>query len=117
MSKVPTPQQIPPTAQKVAGALRSVISASQQLIETNPSTINNLQPIYLQFYANPIFTIILGMPTQHQPVPTPLDNKLHGQLDDITSTLKALSQTVDGLKTKLGSKATPSKPMPTASKD
>ncbi|KAH9992189.1 hypothetical protein BJV74DRAFT_795798 [Russula compacta] len=111
MSSFPAPHQIPPTAQQVTGALRSVITASQQLIETNPSTINNLRPIFLQFYANPIFTIILGLPTQHQPTPPMPKHQLSSRLDDIVSMLKALSQTVDGLKNKPGGKTpTPNTP-------
>ncbi|KAH9959570.1 hypothetical protein BJV74DRAFT_917148 [Russula compacta] len=116
MSSFPMPHQIPPTAQQVTGALRSVITASQQLIETNPSTINDLRPIFLQFYANPIFTIVLGLPTQHQPTPPMPEHQLSSQLDDIVSMLKALSQTVDGLKNNPGGKTpTPNTP-PSASK-
>ena len=86
------------TPQQIAGTLRSAILASQHLIESNPSTINDLRPIFLQFYANPIFTIILGLPTQHpltQPAP-PMEPTLQQKLDSITSTLAALTQTVEG---------------------
>ncbi|KAH9977528.1 hypothetical protein BJV74DRAFT_798541 [Russula compacta] len=103
MSSFPMPHQIPPTAQQATGALRSVITASQQLIETNPSTINDLWPIFLQFYANPIFTIVLGLPTQHQPTPPMPEHQLSSHLDDIT---------VDGLKNKPGGKSpTPNTPL------
>lgn len=57
--------------QHIVGALCSVINHSQQLIEHNPMTINELRPIYLHLYANPIFMLILVMPTQQTHTPLP----------------------------------------------
>ena len=79
MLKIPTPYQIPPTPQQVNRVLHSVILSSQHLIELDPGTIQDLRPIFLNFYANPIFTIILGLPTQAPQTPphfTNLDVKL-----------------------------------------
>lgn len=111
MSNVPTPYQILPTP---AEAFRSVVLSSQHLIENNPSTINDLRPIFLQFYANPIFTIVQGLPTQQQPIqPVPLTEPLLQQkLDSITSTLAALSQTMKGLMPKPGVKNPSPTPLP-----
>ena len=72
MSKIPMPQQIPPIPQQIDGVLHLVILSSQHLIESDLGTIQDLRPIFLNFYANPIFTIILGLPTQMpQTPPTP----------------------------------------------
>ena len=64
MSKFPMPQQIPPTPQQIDRVLHLVNLSSQHLIESDPGTIQDLRPIFLNFYANPIFTIVLGLPTQ-----------------------------------------------------
>ena len=78
MSKIPMPQQILSTPQQVDRVLCSVILSSQHLIELDPGTIQDLRPIFLNFYANPVFTIILGLPTQTTqtpPHPTNLEAK------------------------------------------
>jgi len=97
MPDFPASQQQPPSTQRIAGALRSVLNASQELITSNPEAIHNLRQTYLQFYAHPVFTLILGIPSQNSASPqTP--QPLQKQLDTITSSIQALSKTVEGLK-------------------
>ncbi|KAH9969349.1 hypothetical protein BJV74DRAFT_990613 [Russula compacta] len=100
MSNIPTLPNILPTVQHVAGVLSSVVLSSQQLLQANPGCTTDLRPIFLQFYFNPVFTLILGIPTQQTSTPTPPDKLLSARLDSITSTLQEMSQTVDRLKPK-----------------
>jgi hypothetical protein len=70
MSNIPTPKEIPPTPQQVDATLRSVITASQTLINTDPRHYTNLRATFMQFYSHPTFQLILGLPTQNTPTVT-----------------------------------------------
>jgi len=95
MSDFPTSQQ-PPSAQRIAAVLRSVLNASQELITSNPEAIHDLRQTYLQFYAHPVFVLILGILPQNSASPQS-SQPLQKQLDAITGSIRALSKTVEGL--------------------
>ncbi|KAH9963329.1 hypothetical protein BC827DRAFT_162465 [Russula dissimulans] len=85
------------TPQRIAGTLLSVIQATQQLLNSDPSSLTELRSTYLQFYSYPIFTLVLGIPT-HQPTTTPPpQQQLQKQLDSIVNSIQSLSKTVDSL--------------------
>jgi hypothetical protein len=113
MSKVPTPKEIPPTPQQVDATLRSVISASQTLINGDPRHVTNLRATFLQFYSHPTFQLILGLPSQSTHTPPMPDNQLKAELLEIKSTITALSKAVTGLQPKAkGPQAPQSQPPP-----
>ncbi|KAN0105780.1 hypothetical protein V8E52_010690, partial [Russula decolorans] len=97
MSNIPTPKEIPPTPQQVDATLRSVITASQTLINTDPRHYTNLRATFMQFYSHPTFQLILGLPTQNTPTQPPPDNQLKAELSEIKSTISALSKAVNSL--------------------
>lgn len=100
MSNFPTPKEIPPTPQQVDATLRSVIAASQTLINGDPRHYTNLRATFMQFYSHPTFQLILGLPTQHTHAQPPTDNQLKTELSEMKSTISALSQAVIGLQPK-----------------
>ncbi|KAI0282648.1 hypothetical protein BC826DRAFT_1110719 [Russula brevipes] len=112
MSNIPTPQQHPPTPQRIAGSLVSIISAVQELLSSAPDTALELRPTFLQFYAHPISALILGLPSHSTPQ-TSLPNQQ--QFDKITNTLSTLMKTVEGLRAPPAAKPQKhdSPPMPT----
>ena len=94
MSNIPTPKNFPPTTQQVDATLRSVIAASQTLINEDPKHFTNLRATFMQFYSHPTFQLILGLPAQQiQTHPSP-DNQLKAELAEIKSTIAALSKAV-----------------------
>jgi hypothetical protein len=100
MSNFSTPKEIPPTPQQVDTTLRSVITASQTLINADPRHYTNLRATFMQFYSHPTFQLILGLPSQTTSTQSPLDNQLKAELTDIKSTISALSKAMNGLQPK-----------------
>ncbi|KAI0282958.1 hypothetical protein BC826DRAFT_1061854 [Russula brevipes] len=91
MPKIPTPRDIPPSTQQIAAVLSSALTASQKLISDNPEAIKDLRPIFLNIYAHPTFSLILGIPTQ-QP---PNHPAIQEQLNVIKTHLQTLSKAVE----------------------
>lgn len=113
MSNIPTPKAIPPTTQQVNATLRSVIAASQTLINEDPRHFAELRATFLQFYSHPTFQLLLGLPSQQTPTQPPLDNQLKAELTEIKSTISALSKAVNGQQPKAkGTQAPTTHPPP-----
>ena len=108
MSKIPTPQQIPPTTQQVEATLRFALTASHALLGMDPGNIVQLRTTFLHFYSHPTFQLILGIPSQSPAQTTPLNSQLHAELLGIKSTIQTLSKAVHDLQPK-GVKAPPQK--------
>ncbi|KAF8493785.1 hypothetical protein F5888DRAFT_1806112 [Russula emetica] len=100
MSNIPTPTAISPTPQQISGSLKSVLMAAQKLISSDSKHLPDLRTSFLQFYHNPTFQLILGLPTQNQHAPSPPDNQLRAELADLKSSISALSKTVASLQPK-----------------
>lgn len=66
----------------------------------SPAQLGELRNIFIQFYANPTFQLISGIPSQSTTKSPPPDNQLKAELNEIKSTLQALTRTVTGLQSK-----------------
>ena len=115
MSKIPMPQQIPPTTQQVEATLRSALTASHALLGMDPGNIVQLRTTFLHFYSHPTFQLILGIPSQSPAQTTPLNSQLQAELLGIKSTIQTLSNAVHDLQPK-GAKAPPPKKNPSRTK-
>jgi hypothetical protein len=105
MSNIPTPKAIASFIPQIAGTLKSILLATHDLLRDNDNYAD-LRVTYLQFYSNPIFQLVLGIPTQQPSPPTPTDNQLQAELKEIKSTLSALSKAMNGQQPKAkGAKA------------
>jgi chaperonin cofactor prefoldin len=115
MSNIPTPKEIPPTPQQVDRTLQSAIAAAQSLISSNPRHFANLRASFLALYTHPTFQLILGIPSQVAPAPSPPSNQLQTELTAIKSTITALTKSIADLQPKVKeAKASLSQPPPPA---
>ncbi|KAI0282954.1 hypothetical protein BC826DRAFT_973936 [Russula brevipes] len=106
MPKTPIPRDIPSSTQQIMVVLSSALTASRKLISDNPEAIKDLRPTFLNIYAHPTFSLILGIPTQQ----LPNHPAIQEQLNHIKTQLQTLSKAVEARPTSVDVTKGPSSP-------